>query len=94
MSSWMVTTTYTSTGDRVGATATRLPISDGGRYPRLSARIEADGSVTTMVRMDDCKKDEALAYARERGNALLLVLTGWLSVDGEPVRFEIVGGDR
>jgi hypothetical protein len=84
----MVTTSYAPDGT-AAPTATRLPAVAIARYPRLSVRIEADGSITTMVRMDDCKKGEALAYARERVNTLLLVTAGWLSVDGEPVRSEV-----
>ena len=89
MSSWMVTTLHHAERPEVPAVATRLPADEVDRYPRLLVRIEADGVVSTMVRMDDQKKDEAIAFARDQVNSLLLVLAGWLSVDGEPVRFEV-----
>lgn len=70
----MVTTTYTPSGDPLAPTATRLPADEGHRYPRLSARVEGDGSVTTMVRMLDCTRAAAVEGARAKAAVMLQVL--------------------
>lgn len=77
MASWMVTTEHHQQGDQV-TSCVNLPDEDAEHYVRFSVRMAGNGHVTTMVRVDKCKKTEALARAAEEADALIGVLGGWI----------------
>lgn len=74
MSSWVVTLTGVL-GSPFGRSVHRIEPSEVTRYPRLLVRVDGGADVMTVhVRMDDCKRAEALERAQER---MLDVLRGW-----------------